>query len=661
MNPEVRSSETVLQATFETDRMGSKPNSEAVQAVRSISRVDSDEAAIKMMSEWKPIDVAEAHKLNDQIGSKRDKNGKKDRSTNEVARFKTAETHTTTIVKLIQEGYDKLDSDEKDIVEHSIEAAFDQWPDAKEFFALYPPAKTKAMEEFRKNPLLLLKTRAAFEAFLKDPKNRLAEPDKVNKAKLDLDRAEKQLEELKHQAPTNIDAEIAGTLAELDEYRPPNPSATPPFPGGTRWQKMNRLEVNENVAAKQAGLGLRQKQLEELKGLLDAAKHGTINPAFTNVDINAIQSDYNNLNNSIQTDVQVIKEYEALLQRNEYLKQRKEGLEKEKTSIADQEKTVSGLKGTFEDAKKQRETEEKAYVGKLGGVLVEGAMHVMGERATAYREGQKELVREMERNAEAPADRAITNALANRWNTRKRHRLLGFLPRYREENRRKGERIERDYHLLLTKGPRELMKRILESQGVGELDVQRALASREFNDKYKHVMTATLLRRRWEKQKLSTSDSRRMAETDWGRQMIATAFSHDQVVSGQLKHLADACKIKGPIQDWIANHSDGEVAAVFGAAAGTLAAAGVVAGPPAVAAVSKAVAEGKAIIGGASAVLGLGGRAVEGSSPSISQIAQSSGLTESAASNPGVSGVANKGLGNPGSSEVTPGGLRKAA
>lgn len=220
----------------------------------------------------------------------------------------------------------------------------------------------------------------------------------------------------------------------------------------------------------------------------------------------------------------------------------------------------------------------------------------------------------------------MAKALANRWNKRTRNRILGFLPKYREQNRRNEERMEKDFHILMTQGPARLMERMLQSEGIGNIEIQRALNDTQFVNNFEALVTSTLLRRRWERRKLSKADARRMAETAWGVRMIQQGFARDAFVAERLKELSQNGKLKGNLAEWMSNHSDAEIAAVLAASAGAIAAAGLTLGPPAIAAVGTAAEKAGAAVAGAKAALGLeaaleqtGGTTIPGPGPSAFQ------------------------------------------
>lgn len=590
MGPEVSSRETVLHATLETDRGGSKPNSEAVQAIRAKSRLVSDEAAIQMMREWKPIDEAKAYQLNEQIGFIRGKDGKKVRSHPDdpgaINRFNTAETQTNTIVNFLQNGFDSLNAADQGGVEAAIDAAFDQWSDAKEFFDTYPSAKDRARDLIKKNPHLLLKTRQAFDEFLNDPRNQLTEPDKVIEKREALEQARIQKKAIEDQIKI-IKERIAENKTEVDKFEP----------GKIYGSRLNALDPRVKLHPTTIGtlsnnISLAEQEIQSLdrrrsvKGISAAEFNSYTGQIDTQqYIIDSWRQDIELMNAEIKEHKELLQTYQALKsQRDNY----KLELIQAQAIDSGQTNRVKAALDAFEAAKNERILDEQGYTKRLKQVITQATMQVMGERAGAFEKGQKEVVDDLKAKAKSPAESALANALANRWNKRTRQRIFRILPIYRERNRRNDERIERDYHTLMTQGPNRLIENILRAEGLGDLEIQRALNDTRIINNFETLITSTVLRRRWERKKLSKSDGRRMAETAWGVRMIQAGFDKDAFVADQLKKLAEGGKLRGNVAEWITNHSDAEVAAVVAASAGALAAAGIAFGPPAVAAVGSA-------------------------------------------------------------------------
>ena len=616
------SSEIVVQDVLKTTKGGKEAKSDNLTFLREKYEEKGPKHLLEYLKNYKPVNTGKLFGLVENIGHidtdemvggvKNPNWGKRVRTagSDEETRYNESKTNAQLLTVLLQKGFDGFTNNtQRNAVRNMAAAAVNAWPEAKAYYAKNPTALTAAVDKILKDPHLLVNLRKSFQGFLDSPENKLAdETREADKKFQELDRLVNKLTAEKGVIATKLGhatTEYADFLATGAGTK-----------GGKLAFHVARLtSYNTERFAAESALSTAQINLQHAR----ANEHAAIQskaPLATIATFHALALGYEATIATAQSDLEKaqakISEYEKLEREKREVQEQIQTLEQRDLDLDDQLASAQhGRSYAYADLSGKQldyENAEKSLANNIANVVTEASGATLSEKIDASEKAREVALQEEKANTPDPAEKGLYDAMMNRWKTRTVSKgvkipVMGWSIFRKETNKYQKEAIDTDWESLMTKGPRELLENIMldaNNLGIVKLskgEIYRKLKDSAFLEKMQSQVIETLLRRRGEIDTVSESDAVRIAETDWGEDIITSAMETDENVRAQVEKLRAAGKLHGSVREWLTTQ-DGKDLAWLAVKSAAIGGGAYLAGPYVAAGAVKAISGAGAAISG---------------------------------------------------------------
>ncbi|MCL4353720.1 hypothetical protein M1615_04665 [Patescibacteria group bacterium] len=513
-----------------------------------------------------PIDQGRISQKIEQIGIERDPaTGAKKRSPQEETRYREAEGRAALAKKFFEEGYGNMNFGEQLELRAQIEEAVKFRPQlAQEMNAMgdkrtNPGLKKASFERILNDPRYIAQAREIINALL-DPEKKLIDEAKVTEAEdrvseQEIERDNKQLE------LNDVSRRLAAVDRQLAEFARPQ-GASP----GLKATDIDRIK--NNLSTIQAELVTYQTltdnvqfRLAQLQQEREAVLRGYNGRPLTDIDAE-INTERNNLKNAQQSferrqaDIQKLPELE---QEQREAEQQKLTLEKERR---DRQLEFSRLDFELQkrmrnlaDIKAIRESEEQDLVDGFGSLFEDAADRYIGEQIEDAVGKFDEEIERLKKQTEDDQEKAMYDALRERWLGKERTRMKGFPGFRRKDKYRPIDRtqVAADFDLLMKGGPEAVARELLMSRtnpdtnnNYTDDETKAILVNKDYLAKVQPEIVRQLLGRRMLTGGISPEDIHVIVNAPWGEGMIDEALKKNEEFRQAVEKVMGAGSVSGP-------------------------------------------------------------------------------------------------------------------
>ena len=218
----------------------------------------------------------------------------------------------------------------------------------------------------------------------------------------------------------------------------------------------------------------------------------------------------------------------------------------------------------LERARIIRGQSEQEFVDSLEDIYTEATVQWMEERMNEAEAAQRRIIERDRGAAGDPAERAIEDALLNRWD---KEVTRGLRKKHTEREFDK-DKIDDDWDGLFARdgGPKAIMRRILVDAGFTSVDgqIDDIMNNPEFVAKMQPKVVERLVTRRIQTGKITETQARFILDNDWGVGMIEAAIQNKKGVQEAIDKLRGDGVLKGEgVKDWIKHMDKGKALMVL--------------------------------------------------------------------------------------------------
>ena len=491
--------------------------------------------------------------IDTNIGVERDTSGKKTRNpgSDEEKRFNDATKATELTKDLLENGYDAAQGVHKDAARDLVERAIRAWPEGNDLLAgLSNPEVRQLIENVLKDP--------DFSNKLKDVFSSVTNPDKqlqdlVTDTKSKLEEV-LRLEAVKQAEIDQNNTNLAAIDAQLNEYRT----------GGAKQHELQ--QINSDLPQMEQDKIVWQDEHEDLNDRfkdLTYRRRAAINRGD---DTTALDDEITTIRGEMR---QVKRELDGINERVN----RKQFLENEWRTLAERKKEIDSTRVQLDSdmstnqinkskaqadhalKKGQREGQEDNFVNDLEDAVTEATTQYLEDQIRKAEAVEKQLIEAEIARTEDPAEKAILEAILDRW---EKTETVGILKKSQiKVNDR--DKINRDFSTLMTSGPKEIMREMMMNAGITQADIDAKLNDPAFIEKMQPQVAERLISYKLQTGKINSDEARRIFNSAWGENMIDNALSRNKKLKDQISKLEAEGVLQGGIKEWMRKASKGEL------------------------------------------------------------------------------------------------------
>lgn len=529
------------------------PAQERGDLIREKANKEGARSALEALREKPKIDKGATDRLLDEnIGIKRKPNGEKNRSGAEKARFDEAKLWKGFNEELLEKGYDGMSATNQGVARTQVEQALRVWPQADNLLSSMPAAEKDAViVELLKDPKFSMKFREVYDKTFSADK---AIKDAVSEA---------QGRVLEVQArKTTIDGEVNLNTAKLndintrlDRYK------IDPTTGNPVGADIVRIkDIETRLPSLNADLLTKNGELESLKDERKIMENSARVPGsgITPADIITKGAE-------IREKQKEIKDIEDQFAEKQSLEQNKIALDSQKLEV---QQKLAELKVSREEVNRElsqaradasradigRTGGEEGFVDEIKGMVSETTMRAMEEKVSEAETAERELIENEIKASGDPAEKAILQALLERW---EKDKTVGVWSKSQIKVYNK-EQINEDFSKLMTSGdPKEIMRNMMSSSGLSAAEIDAKLSDPAFIDKLQPKVVERLLTYKMQTGKLNEDEVRRVFNSEWGVGMIQKAIARKGELQSALNDLEAKGILQGGMKEWLRKASGG--------------------------------------------------------------------------------------------------------
>lgn len=549
-NPEAVAS-AVLEKTPTAGAVGRTAAQERGDEIRKKASKEGARSALEALKARPKIDKAETDRIVDEnIGIKRKETGVKDRSRAEKKKFDEAHQWKSFNEALLDGGYDSLNPHNQGVARVQVEKAMRAWPAADTLLTSMSAAdRQAAIERVLKDPGFAEKLRGVYDsAFsgenvfadnVSEAASKVLESE-TKKARIDGETAQKNLE-------------LTQVNAALERYKV-DPTTGAPI--GSDITRLKSIEARMPILTASHDTKTVELQLlqEEYNALKLGIRTGAVNPAELAVkggEIVAKQREIEAIGKEIEEKDVLEKKKGNLDTQKQSIEQRLQELNVEKASA------VSELSAARADGASQelsRASQENQFVENINGMVAEATMQVLEDQVAAAEAAERELIEVEIKNTQDPAEKAILQALLDRW---EKDKVVGIWSKSQVKVFNK-ERINADFsELMQTGSPRNTMWRMMREAGMTDTEIAAKITDTAFIDKMQPQVVERLLTYKIQTGKLNEDEVRRIYNSEWGVGMIEKAIQRREGLRNVINDLESKGILQGGIKEWLRKASSG--------------------------------------------------------------------------------------------------------
>lgn len=540
------------------------PEQEAAQKIQKKLDTDGPRPALEsMMHQNEPVNRAqlqEARKKNFEGMDINPATGDRVQSadqTNRENRQKTAEKRAADFLDV---GFDKLGnpapgttSPEQDYLVTVTEKKIREWPAANTWLdTLTPHEQAEAVKNLLRDPEFRKKMRHTFEAAT-NPQDLLSNTaiDQAREAQIKAEQAEqraKLAKDAKDKAYTH-----AKTQAASFE------------PGGASYKDLAKLtkEYPQAVANKDKFEAQKEAVQREVAGL--QTQYNAVIRTQNQAEITRISSQLELAREQERNILRDLALEEAKIAKKDQLEADKlkwpaeavklEGeLQDATNALSDAQREKFRKQADYNTAKLNKETQEQAKVDAIENAFNEATRLYLAEEGQKAENARLALLAEAKKNAKDPAEAALLDQFAKRWDE-DHTTLLG-----RETTKANKVMITEDMGTLVQQGPDTLIRVMLLNGGMSEADVDAKMQEDEFMKKARGQVAEQVLTKRIQTGKITRDEAAKISTTEWGKDAIKQAIANRSEVQNLLKGLEKDGVIKnGNVGEWLKDKSHGSI------------------------------------------------------------------------------------------------------
>lgn len=495
----------------------------------------------------------------EQIGVERDATtGVKNRTPQEQARYNDAKAAAELAKKFVEKGYAAITPAEQTALQNFVLNETALRPAlAAELSTLTPTQQKEYAERILKDPLFSAKAKEILSNLLSQ--EQLADsvtPAKDKFEEADLKRQEKEAE------VTEVRARITDVDTALDSFkRDPTGVAI-----GTSAQELDRINgtlstvLSELVALRQ-DLQDAQSKLQMLVAERANASRYTGGRPITEID-----PDITTENAKIRTAQGAISTRETDLAKKTQLEQSEAKLKEDKKTSQreEQTKTAEFNKIKLETQKRARElADAQALRASQEQDLVDGFKNVFSEATSAaidesVDKAEKSFTKELEdlkKKTDDQNEKAFYDGLSERYLGPQRRRFRGVFGAGRSETYRPISRgkVEADFRTLITEGPEDVMKGILENSnnpvtGVNytPAEITTFISNTEYVSKLQPEVVKQLISKKILTGGLRPEDVNLIVNSRWGQGMLEQGIANNEEAKKAIEKIMGAGAVSQP-------------------------------------------------------------------------------------------------------------------
>ncbi len=590
MNPErlLREPEATVQAAFNTSRAGGAPTDDPIPMIREraltnrqnrVKTQDQDRSAFLST----PINLTTLLRRINQIGQIHNQSGNRVRPVNspEFQWHNEATNRVNLMTRLSQEGFESLNAQERRAVRDLIRGAINNLPpELRAFFTNRGNPRNRAIDDIAHDPDLRFRLREMLENFsgredwaqdyvfaLPERREDGTWRDQVLGAR-EQERITNQQANDATQRQNGLNQELNNITNQLAGYLPPIGNA----PAGQRYQQIQNLENPPQQG--QMSVQARQLQNQILENAnahlqnqidtIDAHINGTNNAGLIQnltQQRNAYQNQLLANAQTIQANNPFIRQYNDLIQAREHLRGERTRVQNEIGALGNQLPTLQANHNEntrrLNAARQDRDLEHQGLVNAVNQLLPIAINRTIADRLADAETGRKAMIEEIDKDAPNAAEQAIRNQLMQRWVTRVRRHGITRRPLWvRNQNA-----IDDDMQTLLTQGPDQLVQNMLRDENIPAFARLQVIRDADRKTTLTQLAVLSLLRRYQESgHRFSLADARRLAENNEIARIIENGRTIEAQVRTRIEQMRTNKELAGPIRNWLATHSDVDVA-----------------------------------------------------------------------------------------------------
>jgi hypothetical protein len=509
-----------------------------------VDKANNDEVrkAIEATQRKKPIEQKNIDRKLDEIGTNRDPDGKKNRTTEERDRFEKADRAAKLAKKLTEQGYDKLDPGEKSklisIVRDKIKAS----PlHAAGFDSLGAGSveQTAEIEGRLRNPKFAADLSENVNTLLGSESIKVKE-EEILERKDDVD-VKGKVWEREETAHKDADTKVIQLEAEIKAFEK-NASGDPIGDKAKRLKDLSdnlptmqvelkgsnsalniantRLEKLNKTKAGYAGRNVRQEEIDTLDAAIAEAGAEAI----------SAQGKVNELENKIK-ELDTLKTQEASL-KEEKLKAESERSDKY-LSLQKAKTEFSKSQRRYEDQKRERVYQEEDFANSLDDVFSRTADKFVADELQEAEKAVSLELKEFNKNAVNPDEAAVANGLRQIFETSEYYKT-GFRGKGPQRERIVTNKVEANSRFMdaMKNGNTDnTLRDALTRAGYGTDQIDTLFADKShgsFYQKMSDEVGLQIIKRKTLAGGFSKDDSKSMENSQWGESMVRLAVSKNK-------------------------------------------------------------------------------------------------------------------------------------
>lgn len=479
----------------------------------------------------------------EQIGIKRDPaTGAKDRSPAEQLRYEDAQREANLVTKYLEKGYDDpgLTGVEKGKLIKKVLAEAKLRPEVRDQIqAMNGTQRREWAERYLRNPQLMAHARTLLEG--------VANSDPIADAVTPAQNQHVEAE-LKHKdAKDDVDRRLDPVDNQLKDY---DSTLVGGVPLGKYAQEIVTITselstIQTKLKAGQKALTEAQDKLQDLREERELTRVHGVAAAAGRRDVATLDPLINDAKKAEGKAQSEVDKHQVRLDRLDYLKKEQTRLETEKKELEKEkrdknselrkaEAELQKRKQEWEDAKALRESQEQDVVSGFKNIVGEATNELLNEQVTALEEHYNTELENLKEQTPDLNEKAMYDALQNRWlgPARTRGGFLRPRERYRPINR---GQVSTDMGTLMNQGPDVVMRQLLESQtnpATGNLytaaEAEVVVRDKAYREKMEPEVVKQLLGRRILTGGLSQEDIHLIVNARWGQGMIDGAITKNK-------------------------------------------------------------------------------------------------------------------------------------
>lgn len=477
---------------------------------------------------------------NEEIGINYDPvTGNKARDAQEQARFNEANRWSARNEKFLRVGYEGMTPAEQDRLRADVLAEANLIPVLRDQLrGMGPTNQRQFAERILREGGLSAEAKQIMDRLL-DPDNKLISEGQIVQKQDEVKEAELKRDN-KGREVTDLGRQVTAVEQQLRRFER-DATGAPTGSDAVEIDRLRGLKATHQADLTTFRRDLSTKQTEfdnltdEYNGSRMAGWTGRASADIL-VERTAARTELDRIKNEINTREADLQKLQTLEQDEQRLDQRKAELVKEQRDRELERDTfdldVKKKQRDLDDMKRVRESQETDLVNGYKNVIREAAGKTFGSQLQAESERANTELEELKQQTQDQDEKAMYDALQQRWLGPVRTRGFIRQHRYRPIN---SQQVDADFNTLMDQGPEEVMRNILTGRAnpatgaaYTPVEIRALMSKKEYVEKMQPEMLKHLLARRIMTGGMSQEDIYQISTAQWGQGMITEALSKNE-------------------------------------------------------------------------------------------------------------------------------------